>query len=225
MADPVVQRRPLKTRSARWAVAVAAWLARSGASPNGISLMSILAAAGACACFVLSAEVDATGMRCALFVGAAVCIQLRLLCNMLDGMVAIEGGRRTATGDLYNEIPDRIADALVLVGAGFAARNLWHAVDIAWGCAALAILTAYLRALGQTHGAQALFLGPMAKPQRMAAITLAALGAAVAVWWSRSDIVLWAALVVVAIGTAVTCVRRTRAIARHLQRESTAEHR
>jgi len=30
--------------------------------------------------------------RTALFVVAAICIQLRLLCNLLDGLMAVEGG-------------------------------------------------------------------------------------------------------------------------------------
>ena len=47
-------------------------------------------------------------------------IQLRLIANLLDGLVAVEGGKRTPTGELYNEAPDRIADTAVLVGAGYA---------------------------------------------------------------------------------------------------------
>jgi phosphatidylglycerophosphate synthase len=31
---------------------------------------------------------------------------------VLDGMVAIEGGKSTATGALFNEMPDRLSDAL-----------------------------------------------------------------------------------------------------------------
>ena len=52
--------------------------------------------------------------------GAAVFIQLGLLANMLDGLIAVEGGRMTKTGELYNEIPDRIADVVFLGAAGYA---------------------------------------------------------------------------------------------------------
>ena len=38
------------------------------------------------------------------FVVAAACVQLGLLRNLLDGMVAIEGGKSTATGASFNEI-------------------------------------------------------------------------------------------------------------------------
>ena len=41
-------------------------------------------------------------------VGAGL-ILLRLLANMLDGMVADESGEGGPLGSLYNEIPDRIS--------------------------------------------------------------------------------------------------------------------
>ncbi len=47
---------------------------------------------------------------------AACLIQLRLLANMFDGMVAIEQGRQSPLGELYNEIPDRVSDAFILIG-------------------------------------------------------------------------------------------------------------
>lgn len=53
-------------------------------------------------------------------VGSILCIagiQLRLLCNLFDGMVAIEGGKKSDVGSLYNEFPDRIADSLLIVAA------------------------------------------------------------------------------------------------------------
>lgn len=44
---------------------------------------------------------------------AAVFIQCRLLCNLFDGMVAVEGGKSTPSGELFNDIPDRVADPLI----------------------------------------------------------------------------------------------------------------
>jgi len=49
-------------------------------------------------------------------------IQGRLLCNMLDGMVAIEGGRQTKSGEIFNDLPDRVADAVIFVCAGYGSR-------------------------------------------------------------------------------------------------------
>lgn len=45
-------------------------------------------------------------------------MQSRLLCNLFDGMVAIEGGKKSANGDLYNDMPDRFADALFIIPVG-----------------------------------------------------------------------------------------------------------
>ena len=46
--------------------------------------------------------------------------QLRLTANMLDGMVALASGRASKVGELYNEVPDRVSDAAVFIGAGLA---------------------------------------------------------------------------------------------------------
>src|SRR5439155_982956 len=104
-----------------------------------------------------------------------------LLCNLLDGMVAIEGGLQSKSGDVFNEVPDRVSDALILVGAGYATAP---ALGLAWAgalgsaAALLAVLTAYVRALGAALGTGQDFRGPMAKPHRMAALTAACLAGA-----------------------------------------------
>jgi phosphatidylglycerophosphate synthase len=116
--QPPQGRRPLKTRSTPWAQWLARWLAARRVSPNAISLASLVfAALGALA--MLAAPLATAGERSALLVLAAVCIQLRLLCNLLDGMVAGEGGLGSKSGDLFNELPDRIADPLLNVPAGW----------------------------------------------------------------------------------------------------------
>src|SRR5690606_15620828 len=111
-------RRPLRTRDAGWARKLASVLARSPVTANQISMASVLfALAGAASLLLWRSPL-------AMLVCAA-CIQLRLLCNLLDGMLAIEGGRSTPAGPLYNEFPDRIADALLLVALGHAAGEPW----------------------------------------------------------------------------------------------------
>ncbi len=76
-------------------------------------------------------------------------------------MVAVEGGRRTPTGDLFNEVPDRVADTLVLVGAGWglAQAGLPWAEPLGWAAALAAMATAYIRALADGHGLRGCFLG------------------------------------------------------------------
>ena len=131
-------RRPLKTREAAWANRLAQLLVKWHASPNGISLASIFFAAGAGAALYFSAAF-ADGERAWLLVMAVAGIQGRLLCNMLDGMVAIEGGRQTKSGEIFNDLPDRIADALIFICAGYAARMRSFGVELGYIAATLAI--------------------------------------------------------------------------------------
>lgn len=202
-------RRPLATRQARWAQKIAGALARSSVTPNQISVASIgFALAGAA---LLLKWPTPAGL-----VLTAVCVQLRLLCNLLDGMVAIEGGKQSPVGALYNEFPDRIADSLFLVALGYAAGHGW----LGWLVALLAALTAYIRVTGGSLGLEQDFRGPQAKPQRMAVMTAALLIGAIELHWRGSMHVLLVALAVIAVGTALTCVLRSRAIATQLTARS-----
>ena len=91
------------------------------------------------------------------------------MCNLLDGMVAIEGGKKSPVGSLYNEFPDRIADSLFIVALGYAIG--WPALG--WFGALAAALTAYIRVFGGSLGFDQDFRGPMAKQQRMTVLTAA----------------------------------------------------
>jgi phosphatidylglycerophosphate synthase len=198
-------RRPLATRDSRWAQRMAAALARSAVTPNQISLISIVFA-----CAGAFALVHASPFALLL---AAACVQLRLLCNLLDGMVAIEGGKQSAVGALYNEFPDRVADSALLVALGYAALIPW----LGWLAALLAAFTAYVRATGGALGLTQDFRGPMAKPQRMAVLTVACVAGAAELYWNGTRYALLIAAILIAAGSAMTCATRTLAIARALR--------
>src|SRR5438093_22826 len=117
-----MERRPLKTRERSWAKSLARLLVRWRVRPNSISILSILFAALAGVAFLLSRDASPL-VRLALLVTAAAGIQLRLLCNMLDGMVAVEGRMASKVGDLFNAFPDRVADVVILATAGDAVRR------------------------------------------------------------------------------------------------------
>lgn len=206
-------RRPLKTRSRPAAQTTAAWLVRRGATPNAISIggMVLAAAAGGCVLFVPGRAVSAQVL---LLLGAGLLVQLRLAANMLDGLVAIEGGIGTAGGPLFNEVPDRIADLLVLVPVGYAISWVEWGPELGWAAGVLAVLTAYVRLLGGSLGQEQHFSGPMAKPQRMFVLTLACLGSAVEAAASGYEgAALTIGLVVIGVGSGLTCVSRLRRIA------------
>jgi phosphatidylglycerophosphate synthase len=208
-------RRFLKTRQRAWAGALARRLAAMGVRPNAVSLAGVLFAAAAGASFMAAPAANHSWR--AWFAGA-VFVQLRLLCNMLDGMLAIEGGMKSKLGDLYNDLPDRISDSLILVGAGYSVEWLVPGGSALGWCAALfAALTAYVRLLGGSLGVPQYFSGPLAKQHRMFVITLGALISAVQSWSFSPGWVMAPTLVIVVLGSAATIVRRTTYIVRDLQ--------
>jgi phosphatidylglycerophosphate synthase len=201
-----INRRPLASRSTAWARFLAGVLIRAGVSANAISVISIVFAAAGAALLVWLPTT-------AGLIAAAFCVQLRLLCNLLDGMVAIEGKRQSPVGGLYNEVPDRVADSLLIVALGYAIDMPW----LGWAGALAAAITAYIRVLGGSFGLPQDFRGPMAKPHRMAVLTAACVLGAVEqpVWGSQWALTL--AAWIIAVGSVVTCGTRLIAIARQLR--------
>jgi phosphatidylglycerophosphate synthase len=216
MTEELSSRRPLKSRDTRWAAAAARFLAGMGLRPNQISVLSVFFAAIAGAALWSVPQFEARWQPW-LLLAAAVNVQCRLLCNLFDGMVAIEGGFKTKSGDIYNELPDRFADVFIMVGAGYASTEVFWSPLAGWLAAVLALMTAYVRALGAATGAGQHFCGPMAKPQRMAAITIACLVEAISLWVDRAIHVLPWCLVVVIVGCLITVMRRCSRIVRALE--------
>ncbi len=196
-------RRPITVRRAGWAQGVARSLAGMGITPNQISILSIVFAALGTVGFYLGGW---------YLLAAALGIQGRLLCNLFDGMVAVEHNQATALGPVYNEFPDRVADSLLLVGAGYAAAI----PELGWLAALAAALTAYVRVYGAACGLGHDFRGPMAKQHRMAVLTIACVVTPLLPFGLTP---LAIAIGVIAALSLVTCVTRTLALCRGLQQK------
>lgn len=203
----MAERRPIATRNTQWAQSLARRVARAGVTANAVSVIGVGFACVAAAALVLTRGQEGAWP----WLVAAAGIQGRLICNMIDGMVAVEHRGATPTGALYNDVPDRIADTVILVAAGHAIAQ----PELGWACAVAAMLTAYVRALGGALGTPQFFIGPQAKSQRMAVLTVAALVAAVAPREIAGQVVL-VALAIVLAGSVLTVVRRLRLIAAEL---------
>lgn len=202
MPEPT-NRRPLASRQTGWANRAAGWLAARNVSPNRISQAGMVAALLSGACFWAAGGCTGFGRGLLLLAGAGFC-QIRLLCNLLDGMVAIEGGRGAPDGGFWNEFPDRISDALILLGAALGLGE----PALGWAAVSAAFLTAYIRELGAGLGQGADFCGPMAKPHRMALLTGAAAVSVLEPLWGGRGEVLRAALWVITLGAGLTAARR-----------------
>jgi len=206
-------RRVLATRNTSGAKLLARGMANAGIRPNAVSIASVGFASAAAVAFC-AVPASSGGSRAALLIAAAASIQLRLLCNMLDGMLAVEEGLKSKAGEVYNDAPDRLADVLILVGAGYSVRDLQCGVALGWAAAVLAVFTAYVRVLAGSLGLTQHFIGPMAKQHRMFTLTVAALASAAEILAGMRPQAMRLFLVLIVIGTAVTAARRTQRLLR-----------
>jgi phosphatidylglycerophosphate synthase len=201
-------RRPLTSRNAAWAARLASWAVARDITPNQISQASMGFAVAGFLFYAMSTQGSGAAQFFCLLLAAAT-LQGRLVCNLIDGMVAVEGGKGTKDGPFWNEAPDRVSDFLFFAGAGLAAGQ----PDLGLFAAALSLGTAYLRELGRAEGFPPDFSGPLAKPQRMAVLTV---GTVVAAFFA-SDWTLTVTLWIVVAGTAATIIRRSWTLLQRLK--------
>ena len=193
-------RRPLTSRNSGWATRLASWAVMREIAPNQISQASMGFAAGGFFLYAMSTQGNDFAQFLCLIL-AALTLQARLICNLIDGMVAIEGGKGAKDGPFWNEAPDRVSDFLFFAGAGLAAGQ----PTLGLFAAALAIATAYIRELGRAEGFPPDFSGPFAKPQRMAVLTAGTVLAALYSSEWTVTVTLW----IIVAGTAATILRRS----------------
>lgn len=223
MPDPrPAWRRPIADLFRRTAHAAVRWCVRRAVHPNLVSYSSIVASAGAGLCFWWAGAFPAL-----LLVAVAACY-LRLWLNMLDGMVALASGKASKTGEIANELPDRISD--VLIFAGVAHSGLCHPLGGYW-VAIAALLVAYVGTLGQAVGVQREFSGLMSKPWRMVALHAGAWVTLGQLWFAGGDIRFgglttldWTNLLILA-GCVQTLVLRLVRIVRALQDDASTQAR
>ena len=211
------RRRPLAARD----IPLWSWLLRhlagSGVTPNQVSVVGMIAGIVGGGLLALTAGMPAGGpIQRWTCLAVIVLVLLRGACNIFDGVLAVETRSASRLGLLYNEVPDRVSDVAMLIGAGFAVgSHPWLGFAAALG----SLATAYVRVQVQIAGASADYSGPMAKPARMVVCVAALLALAVGPdSWSMAETgPLALALGVVVVGTAVTTVRRLARASRELE--------
>ncbi|MEO8473154.1 MAG: CDP-alcohol phosphatidyltransferase family protein [Chryseolinea sp.] len=205
-------RRPIASRDSAWAKRLAAYLAQKNVSPNFVSILSIAFAALAFAAFYLDPVLPQ--YHIVWMILAIAGIQLRLVMNLLDGMVAVEHNKKSAVGGLFNEVPDRIADTLIICGVYYEIRLLDYAIPLVYWAVILSITTAYIRTLGASLQCGHHFLGPMAKQHRMALLIVACV---IGIFYPP---VFYYAMIIMNIGLVLTCYRRLVTVAAVLKAPS-----
>lgn len=222
-AEVSPDRRPLASRQYAWAHQFSTQLANAGITPNQISFVSVVFALLALV-FLILPQGSSKWLPASSYIAAAVACQLRLLCNLMDGMVAVEAGKQTADGALWNEFPDRLADLIILMGVGIAAGQ----ITLAWAVVAMAMFVAYVRELGKGIDGVSDYSGPMAKPHRMALMTGALILCAIvtmlpteSIAWLQPSSLLSLSLWVCGGGCAITIWRRVVHLQRRLNAKST----
>lgn len=207
-------RRPLSTRKVQAFHKLAHFLVRIGVTPNQVSVLSAFAGGASGYLFSIANQTDAFASA---IIGGIVFVQLRLVCNLIDGLMAVESGLKTPTGELYNDVPDRISDIAIFIGITYGARDFAPSAE-AWGWLATlgAVMTAYIRTLGASMNAGHFFTGPMAKQHRMFFVTLFSLAWVVEKSLNETSYAPLFLLIIVTIGTVLTMIRRLRLVSKSL---------
>lgn len=195
-------RRPVAMRSSQMLQQLARWLATRGVSANAVSLLSI-----GCALVAAFALVG-YGLHGGILplLTAAIFIFARGICNLLDGLIAIENDRRSPVGAFFNEAPDRISDTLLFTALGLAWDWSWMGLSAGLSLSLLCLATAYVRALGKTLTGEDDFRGPLAKPHRVGVLIVGLLvGSLLPSHWPFLAVT----LVILFLGTLLTIATRT----------------
>ena len=147
---------------------------------------------------------------------------LRLLLNVLDGVIAQETRTASAKGEALSEFTDRLSDLAVLIGFALSGFGV---VSLAMTAAVVVLLVSYVGILGKAVGAGRQYGGLMRKPDRMVVVMIACVAQYIL---QRTGVVLpevlryqftafdWGSIVIIVLGT-YTILFRLRSIFRILQ--------
>jgi len=131
---------------------------RAGITPNGISVLALLAAVGAAGSFFAVRETQL------FYLAGAIFVFLNGVLDLVDGNLARELGTDSRAGDLLDHVLDRYADLLIIGGlaAGLGAYAL--------GLAAVTgvLMTSYLGTQAQAVDLDRVYGGVLGRADRLA---------------------------------------------------------
>lgn len=193
-----------------WAMGpIVGLLGRLGATPNGITIASVVPAALA-----------GLAAGCGEFTSAGLLFLLSGACDFLDGRLARETGRSSAGGAALDSVLDRYSECALLVGIAWYYRDGWVLLA-ALGAITGSLFVPYIRARGEGLGID-VKVGLMQRPERVVLLGAATLSAEIvdhlAGWTDRSPryLLVAAALTLLTVSTHVTALVRLRHVVRTL---------
>jgi phosphatidylglycerophosphate synthase len=174
-------------------------LVRRRVHPDVLTGLAVGAAAAGGLCLALAASAAALLLLVPAFAG------LRLILNLLDGMVARRTGQARPIGELWNELGDRVADTLFIGGLAF-----HPAVDprLALSAVIASVLASYAGITAKAAGASRQYAGILSKPGRMIVLAIAAPLA----FLTNDPSWLVIAAGVILVGALVTLIQRVAAV-------------
>ena len=171
------------------------WLVARGISADAVTFSAVPVAALGGICLALSDSFSALLLLVPVFAA------IRLILNLLDGLVARRTGTTHAMGELLNELGDRVSDVLFIGGLAFVAAV---GPMLALGAVAAALLASYTGVVARALGVPRQYGGVMSKPGRMITLSIAApLALIVAEPWP-----LLAAALIILVGSLLTMAQR-----------------
>lgn len=141
---------------------------RAGLTPNGISVLALIAALGAAGSFYAASETQL------FYLAGATFVFLNGVLDLVDGNLARELGTDSRAGDLLDHVLDRYADLIIISGlaAGLGAYAL--------GLAAVTgvLMTSYLGTQAQAVDLDRVYGGVLGRADRLALTGVVTAGAA-----------------------------------------------
>ncbi len=197
----------LRSKSLAVTEPLAALAERAGATPNTISLVSMIFALAAGVFYYFSAG------EVSLLYLAALMVLLNAAFDAVDGTLARRTGKAEARGDFLDHVIDRYADMAILVGIVLAGY-----VSEAWGLFAVmgVLLTSYLGTQAQALRLGRLYGGVMGRADRLTLILAATIGNALFPGDLAGLSILGWAVILVTVASHVTALQRIVLIWRRL---------
>ena len=195
-------------------------LSKAQVSPEAVLIAGVGFALGGSVAFGL-AGLSEGGARVVWLGFAVISIQFRMTCAVVGRLMTDDAVKGPAT-PLWKSLPDRIADVLLLVGAGYASLQAGDVLSpaLGWLCAVLAVTASYVRELGRGAGVAINRVGPVGKGRRMAILSAGALVSMLEWTWGWHGEALLIALALLAALSALTVFNRARRLARGLRPKS-----